>query len=143
MARPYLGGTNGAIKSVTANTSLTVADSGKLIVLDGSGVEDAVLAVTLPACSDAKGCVYDFVLKAIGNEAAEDIEIVTASGSDDYVGCIVDGAGTSDTATDSDTKIIFDQSGGATAGEWVQIISDGTDWYVKGLCNTAGDVVFG
>tara|TARA_Y100000401_G_scaffold41540_1_gene31589 strand:+ start:236 stop:664 length:429 start_codon:yes stop_codon:yes gene_type:complete len=142
MARPYIGGTNAAIVDVTASVTLQASDHGKTFMLDGSGVEDAVLAVTLPAVSN-KGMELKFVLKAIGNEAAEDIEIVQAAATEDFVGHIVDGAGSKDTATGSDTKIIFDQSGGAAAGDWVKLISDGTNWYVSGLCGTAGDVVFG
>ena len=141
MSRPYIGGTSGGIKNVTSSITLTIADSGKVIILDGSGVEDAVLAVTLPTA--ALGLEYHFILKAIGNEAAEDIEIVQAASDQDFVGHIVDGAGSKDTAVSGDTKIIFDQSGGAAAGDWVKLVCDGTNWYVSGLCGTAGDVVFG
>ena len=35
MARPYLGGSSGGIKTTTADVTLQVADSGKTIFLDG------------------------------------------------------------------------------------------------------------
>ena len=33
MARPYIGGTNAGIKAVSADTTFTVADHGKKIIL--------------------------------------------------------------------------------------------------------------
>ena len=142
MARPYIGGSNAAIVDVTASTTLQLSDHGKTFMLDGSGVEDAVLAVTLPAVSN-KGMEFTFICKGIGNEAAEDIEIVQAASDEDFVGFIADAAGTKDSPHVSDTKIIFDQSGGAAAGDWVRLVSDGTSWYVFGMCAAASNVVFG
>ena len=56
MARPYLGGSNAAIKEVTAATTLTPADHGKTILMN-AGADNVV--ITLPAL--AKGLEYTFV----------------------------------------------------------------------------------
>jgi len=116
-------------------------NSGGVYMLDGTKSEDGVLTVKLPSAKS--GIEFKFILKAIGGESAEDIEIVQAAATEDFVGAILDGAGTKDSAVSGDTKIIFDQSGGATVGDWVSLVSDGTNWYVKGTCDAAGGVVFG
>jgi len=138
---PKLRGQINPITTITANTTLYDYDSGSVYFLDGSGVEDAILNVTLPSAK--AGLYFKFILKAIGNEAAEDITITQAASTEDFVGHIIDGAGTSDTATSSDTKIVFDQSASAAPGDYVCLHCDGTSWYVQGACGTAGDVVFG
>tara|TARA_Y100000310_G_C19999866_1_gene497985 strand:+ start:26 stop:481 length:456 start_codon:yes stop_codon:yes gene_type:complete len=145
MARPYFGGTTIGVRDVTSSATLGMADSGKTIILDGSGVEDAALLVTLPAVSN-KGCEYSFILKAIGNEAAEDVDIVQASASDDFVGFIVSASDpvAIASANASDTRIRFDQSAGAAAGDWCHVISDGSKWHIFGVCSsqdTSGDSV--
>ena len=121
-------------KTTTANTTLTAADSGKIIFLDGSSEHD----VTLP--SAATGLNYHFILV----DATADVDVVQAAATEDFVGTVVDGAGTSDTAVVGDTKIIFDQSGGAAAGDWVKLVCyNDDDWMVAGNCDAAGGVVFG
>ena len=39
MARPYIGGTSGAIKTVTADATLVPADTGKTILMGANGVD--------------------------------------------------------------------------------------------------------
>tara|TARA_Y100000310_G_scaffold309351_1_gene353345 strand:- start:592 stop:1053 length:462 start_codon:yes stop_codon:yes gene_type:complete len=122
-----------ATKTTTSDTTLTASDSGSVVFLDGSTTHD----VTLPSAK--AGLCFTFFL----TDATADVDVVQAGASEDFVGAIVDGAGTKDSGTASDTKIIFDQSGGATVGDWVYLISDGTNWYVQGLCDNAAGVVFG
>jgi len=123
-----------ATKITTANTTLTAADSGKIIFLDGSTTHD----VTLP--SAATGLNYHFILV----DATADVDVVQAAATEDFVGTVVDGAGTSDTAGAGDTKIIFSQSGGAAAGDWVKLVCyNDDDWMVAGNCDAASGVVFG
>jgi len=122
-----------ATKTTTADTTLTAADSGKVIFLDGSTTHD----VTLP--SAASGLNFTFFLI----DATADVDIVQAAATEDFVGNITAHNG-KDTAGASDTKIIFDQTGGAAVGDWVQLICyNDDDWYVVGLSNTAAAVVFG
>ena len=58
MARPYLGGSAAGIKAVSADTTLSSADSGKTIVLDASSALN--LTMTLPATATSLGLEYDF-----------------------------------------------------------------------------------
>ena len=134
MARPYLGGSSGGVKETTADVTLQIADSGKTIFVNGGTTHD----VTLPAVSN-KGWEATFIITNV----TADVDIVQAGSTEDFIGAIVDGAGTKDSAVSGDTKIIFDQSGGATVGDRVHIVSNGTNWYVSGLCDNAAGVVFG
>jgi hypothetical protein len=119
--------------TTTADTTLTVSDSGKTIFLDGSTTHD----VTLPPA--ATGLTFTFFLV----DATADVDIVQSAAAEDFVGNITAHNG-KDTALSSDTKIIFDQSGGAAAGDWVQVTCfNDDDWYVVGLSSTATAVVFG
>ena len=128
-----LSGQRKAVITTTSDTTLTAADSGKLILLDGSTTHD----VTLP--SAAAGLHFKFVLI----DASADVDIVQAAATEDFVGLIVDGAGSKDAAVSGDTKIIFDQTGGATVGDTVSLECNGTNWFVSGLCDNALGVVFG
>ena len=119
--------------TTTADTTLTAANCGQTIFVNGASIHD----VTLP--SAVAGCSFTFFI----TDVTADVDIVQASATEDFVGAIVDGAGSKDSAVAGDTKIIFDQTGGATVGDWVYIISDGTNWYVQGLCDNAAGVVFG
>ena len=126
---PKLRGQIAPTSTITSSTTLYDYNSDTTYFLDGSGVEDAILNVTLPTAK--AGVVFKFILKAIGDEAAEDITITQAASDEDFVGTIVTGAGGSDTAVSGDTKIVFDQSGGAVAGDQVSLECDGTNWYVR------------
>ncbi len=128
------------VDEYTKEYTLYDYNSGGVYMLDGTNSEDGVLTVNLPSAKS--GVEFKFILKAIGGEAAEDIEIVQAAATEDFIGAILDGAGTKDSAVSGDTKIVFDQSGGATVGDWVSLVSDGTNWYVQGNCDNAAGVVF-
>jgi hypothetical protein len=138
---PKFRGQIDPVVTIVANKKLYDYESGTVYLLDGTGVEDAVLTVTLPSAK--AGLNFKFILSALGNESAEDIHIKQAAADEDFVGHIITGAGTKDTATSSDTKIIFDQSGGASAGDYVTLYCDGTSWFVQGVCGSGSDVIFG
>ena len=120
MARPYLGGTSGGVKSVNTDTTLTMADSGKTVfVTEGA----AAIDVTLPAVSN-KGCQFKFIITA--SPSSNDIDIVSAAG-DDIIGIEYSDADTA-AATDSDwDKITF--STNAVAGDYIDMVSNGTNWF--------------
>ena len=128
-----ISGQKKAVLTTTADTTLTDADSGKLILLNGAVTHD----VTLP--SPAAGLNFKFVLI----DATADVDVVQAGASDDFKGglsTIADAAG--DTPAAGDTKIVFDQSGGAAIGDTVSLECDGTNWFVSGVVAAALGVVF-
>lgn len=130
---PKLRGQINPTSTLTAATTLYDYNSGTVYFLDGTTTFD----VTLPSAK--AGLQFKFVLV----DATADVDIVQAAASEDFVGAILDGAGTKDSAVAGDTKIIFDQSGGATVGDWVFLVCDGSKWYVQGNCDNAAGVVFG
>ena len=130
---PKLRGQIAPTSTLTSDTTLYDYNSGTTYFCDGSSAID----ITLPSAK--AGLNFKF----IATDTTADIDIIQAAASEDFIGFILDGAGTKDSATSSDTKIIFDTSGGSSAGDWVSLSCDGTNWYVQGACSSAADLVFG
>ena len=84
MARPYIGGSNGAIKAVSADTTLQLADHGKTLVVDGSSAGN--ITITLPATTLSAGYETTVVLGAANNAATE----VLITSDTNIVGFIID-----------------------------------------------------
>ena len=124
MARPYLGGSNAGIKELTATSTLSLADSGKVFMLNDA----TEFATTLPAPSN-KGWEGTFVVKAAPLGA--NYTIVTPSGA--ILGSVSAGAAddVADTSDGSDTTISF-VGGSSVAGDYIKIVSDGTNYYIVG-----------
>ena len=124
MARPYIGGTNAAVMSVSSATTLTSADSGKKILLDGS----AANVVTLPAAQ--AGLEYKVILTATGNAPT----VVSDSSANIMVGTVL--SATNDAAqaiqSDADADTITFVNGGVP-GDYCDLFSDGTNWFVYGF----------
>ena len=112
-------------RALTADTTLTVADSGKTIFLDAVGE-----AITLPAVADSAGVQFKFVVTAavitsawtITADAAKIYGSVTEAG-------LVQLASAETTITIVHTKAI--------QGDWFTLESDGTNWYVAGQLSVA------
>ena len=124
MARPYLGGSNAGIKELTAVSTLQIADSGKVFMLNSA----TEFATTLPAPSN-KGWEGTFMVKAAPSGA--NYTIVTPSGA--ILGSVPAGAaaGGADTSDGSDTIITF-VDGSSVVGDYIKIVSDGTNYYIIG-----------
>lgn len=124
MSRPYIGGTSGGVMAVSSATTLTMADSGKKIFLDGS----AANVVTLPAI--AKGLEFKVILTATGNAPT----VVTADSSNIMVGTVLSASNDAAQAiqSDLDADTITFVNGGAP-GDYCDLYCDGTKWYVFAL----------
>ena len=131
MARPYIGGTSGCIKAVTADTTFTVADSGKSIILDGSTALN--LTMTLPATTTSKGVILDFVLGVASNAATE---ILITSDTNIVGGVILNGTGAVTAITSGASRGFGDAS---DAGSRMHIVCDGSQWVIL---NANSDVAF-
>lgn len=115
----------------TAAVALTAAQSGMEIFLNAS----AGFAITLPA--PAAGLKYRFTVGAAF--ASTNFTIVTASSANIIFGAAVV-AGETVAASEEDTISFV-----ATAelpGDWVEVWSDGTNWYVSGHGVTSGSITF-
>lgn len=121
-------GTLAYIEAITADTTLTVDDSGKIFTLDAIGE-----AITLPAAT--AGLEYEFIGSAT---TATTNWTITATASVIYGSAEVAGAIVACAAKDTITLVIAK----FLAGDKIKLVSDGTNWYVSGNVVTALGVTF-
>ena len=137
MARPYLGGTSAAIKTITSDSTLTPADSGKTILMGANGVD-----ITLP--SAALGLEFQIIQSADYSTAV--CTIIQAAATEDFYGAVYGSTQGENAATDADvgaasnTKITF--SSASLKGDRVRLISDGTGWYVEAFVQNYAGITF-
>ena len=120
------------IKTSTANNTLTLNDSGKTIMVDGSTTH----TITLP--SAAAGVWFKFYC----TDSTAAVNIAQAAAGEDFFGTIFSAQGgtTNGTADADNTKIVISTS--ATVGDWVILQSDGSFWYVQGNTYANSSVTF-
>jgi len=129
------------VETLATGTTLTAADSGKVFLLVQAG---ANRTATLPAC--IAGLNFRFIVKTA---AANKWEIVQSAGTEDFVGSVLSVVGavagaestSGDTAGAADTLVRF-VGGTAVAGDEIELVSDGTVWYIRGTCKNAGGIIF-
>ena len=105
---------------------LTAADSGAEVVVGGSGIG----ITTLPAVED--GLWFDFIY------ISAHVHIING-GAGVIQGCVHHntGATTVGRVVATDETSVTSVGGGASIGDRLHFVSDGTDWYVDGLTNAA------
>ena len=117
-------------KSLTADTTLTVNESHKSILLDAIGE-----VITLPGVATSTGFRYKFICTVTA--VTTDWTIVAATnvifGSAEVAGAIV-AASAENTITLVVAKFL--------PGDWVELECDGTNWYVSGEVVTAAGCTF-
>ena len=137
MARPYLGGTNAAIKTVSSDSTLVAADTGKTILMGANGVD-----ITLP--SAAAGLELQIIQSADYDTAV--CTVIQAAATEDFYGALYgtsqgESAGTdSDVGASANTKITF--SSASLKGDRVRLVSDGTIWYVEAFAQNTAAITF-
>ena len=137
MARPYLGGSSGGVKSVSADATLQIADSGKTILMAPNGVD-----ITLPSAQ--KGLEFQIIQSGDYDTAV--CTIVQAAASEDFYGAVYgstqgESAGTdADVAGAANTKIQFGSA--SLKGDRVRLVSDGTGWYVEAFAQNYAGISF-
>ncbi len=121
-------------EDLTATETLVPADCGKTLTLNSA----TEFATTLP--SPTAGCKFRFIIKAA--PASANYTIVTASSDNVIIGGVneleVDTG--DDGPYDANADIIYFIDGVAVVGDWVQLDSDGTSWYLSGSTNADGGV---
>lgn len=115
-------------KSLTADTTLTASESGKVLLLDAIGE-----AITLPAVE--AGLNYKFICTT--TTATTDWTIVAATaviqGSAQVAGAVIAAA---------DESLITLVVAKFLPGDWVTLESDGTNWYVEASVVTTVGLTF-
>ena len=120
-----------ASSTPTAATTLTVADSGKTIFLSAA----AGFAITLP--EPAAGLKYKFVVAAAF--ATTNFTVVTDSGDNVIQGGAIVNSTFVPAANEDTINFVATAE---TVGDYVEIESDGTNWYAKGNGASAGAITF-
>ena len=122
---------------LTATTSLTPADSGKVFFLNSA----TEFTVTLPSIADAgAGFNCKFIVKAAPSSAdyvvtektSADTNAIITNGINE----LTDSVGPSNTGH---TTITF-ADGVAIKGDWVELLCDGTSWYATGQTKADGGI---
>ena len=122
---------------LTATTSLTPADSGKVFFLNSS----TEFTVTLPSITDAgAGFNCKFVVKAapdgdayvVTEKTSADTNVIITNGINE----LTDSVGPSNTGH---TTVTF-ADGVAIAGDWVDLLCDGSNWYATGQTKADGGI---
>ncbi len=110
------------IHNVNAAYTGLASDSGKTFMIDQTGG----YAITLPAPATAQeGWHADFVLKTV---AAANVTI-TCVGTDLFHGVGLDGEDAAQTVTEGTGIDVITIASGATKGDRVSIVCDGTNYY--------------
>lgn len=122
-----------AITNATAASTLTAADSGKTIFLNSA--TEFVTTLPLPA----SGLRFTFIVKAAPVGTA--YTVVTNGGANIIKGQQYNAEGVAgDTGTGDDTITFVASS--SVAGDRVELISDGTNWFAYAFCTLAASITF-
>jgi len=116
--------------------SIADAETGEVYFVD---VSTNTVAVVLPA--PRAGMYFKFIMAtASDDEGTKDFILATSADTVDFGGAINDGGGLVE-VTKNTSKITLDSSSGAiTVGDFIECITDGTDWYVTGQVFSDGAV---
>ncbi len=120
---------------LTATRTITAEESGSTFYLSSA----TEFVTTLPAPS--LGLEYKFVVSAAPSGAS--YTIVSASSGNIIKGMVLtaqDAGGSGDSGTADDTITFVD--GQAVAGDWVQVMTDGTSWFATAHCKVLAGVTF-
>ena len=122
MARPYIGGSNAAIMAVTGNTTLSAADHGKTLVVDGSA--EGNFTITLPPTASSKGYETKIILGAANHGNTE----VLITSDTNIIGFIEDSDIEQQVYATSGASRGFADA--AKAGSRISLICDGAKWLI-------------
>ena len=111
--------------SLTADTTLTPADSGKTIFLDAVGE-----AITLPPVADSAGVKFKFIVTAAVITTAW---VITADAAKIY-GSVTEAGLVQLASAETAITIVHTK---AIQGDWFTLEGDGTNWYVAGQLSVA------
>ena len=123
------------VENVTAAKTLTTGDSGKVFTID----QDSSFAITLPKAADADvGWHAKFIITDAGTNS---VTIIPNSAEDTLIGMVVSAAGSEAGAQSAETGVdVIDFISGAAAGDWVELLCDGSNFYVSGMIHDSDHV---
>ena len=119
----------GVVETITGAITLSAEDSSKVLILKAA----AGAQITLPAVADAAGQSYRFI---VGQLFATTAWTIKAASSVIQGGVIVNSVN----VPGADENTITFSASADTVGDFVDLTSDGTNWYVSGLGTSAGAI---
>jgi len=121
------------IETLVTTEAAEITDSGKVFILNHA----TEFATTLPTVASSSGVTFRFICKLAPDTGS--FTVVTDSLEDAIVGSVtVDGAAVP--ADGPDDTITF-ATGAAAIGDWIELTSDGTYWYISGQGEASGSIV--
>jgi len=117
----------------TVDTTLTVAESGKVIYIGTAGVD-----LTLPAAASSAGVTYRVVASAAFATTNMTITGGAADASDDLIFGALEVAGAVVACSAEDTISFVNTA--ESVGDFVELRSNGTNWLVTGQATLAGGI---
>ena len=113
--------------TLSSASTLSADDSGKTFLLALAGG----FTTTLPAA--AEGVTYRFIVSVAPTTAYIIVTDSSANVIHGQVATSEDAAGDVACAAASDTVTFVASK--AIIGDWVELTSDGTNWYISGMCD--------
>lgn len=123
-----------ALYNLSADITLTSADTGKVFLLDATGE-----AIIVPSAAlDNKGVWYRFVCNA---KISSSNWTITSGSGDMHITIRSGGAAEGNTLTSgsADTAVTF-VSGAADEGDFIEMYSTGSVWMVTGACHATANI---
>ena len=119
------------VETITGAITLNAEDSSKVFILNAA----AGAQITLPAVADAAGQNYRFIVGALFATTAWTIRAASAVIQG---GAIVNSA----LVSSANRNLITFAHAADTVGDYVDLVCDGTNWYVNGIGTASGAITF-
>lgn len=120
-------------ETITADDTLTNAESGKVVYIGTAGVD-----LTLPAAASSEGTVYRVVVSANFTTTNMTITGGAADASDDLIYGVLDVAGAVVLCAAEDTISFVNTA--ELVGDYVELRSNGTNWLLSGQAGATGGI---
>jgi len=117
-----------AIKTVTSDTTLSAADSGKIIMMGQNGVD-----ITLPAATAG----MNFTVIQYQDYVTAVCTVVAAAG-DFMAGAVGGPSAAAQNLADGSSNLTATWGTATLMGDRLHLVSDGTYWYVSGTAAAGG-----
>ena len=117
------------IKELTAAHTVEVAECGTYFMLNST----SEFAVTLPNASDAGNGWWARFYVVSAPSGADYTVVATTDDGDNMHGVVLsaeDAAGSADSTAGTPVDVINFESGKAKQGDFVEVMTDGTNWYM-------------
>ena len=123
------------VENISAAKTLTTGDSGKVFTI----TQSSAFKISLPKATDAGvGWNAKFLITTAGSFA---VTIEPDSSEDTLIGMAVSAAGSEAAAQSAESGVdVLSFISGAAAGDWVELLCDGSNFYVSGMIHDSDHV---